>query len=222
MAALSADARLAAVSVAMKRRLRCQRELIARLADPDPRVAQAARLALVRLARGADLGPAAGADRLERLRCLGRWRRWWSLQDDNPKAHKPDEAPEEDDPKKLADALVKAPAARRPALLGRLRDSDEDGVASSKWKARSRVAGPQASTPRRDNPPGSKAYAPATRRSPSRDIPFLGPANPPREGYRPRIRSIRMRAVSGRITRGSGNSPCRNCSRRSRPLIDTW
>jgi hypothetical protein len=36
-----------------------------------------------------------------------------------------------------------------------------------------------------------------------------------------RIRSISTRAVSGRMIRGSGSSPRRNCSRNSRPLMET-
>jgi gamma-glutamyl:cysteine ligase YbdK (ATP-grasp superfamily) len=35
------------------------------------------------------------------------------------------------------------------------------------------------------------------------------------------IRSMRMRAVSGRMMRGSGSTPARSFSRSSRPLIDT-
>src|SRR5207248_5850621 len=36
---------------------------------------------------------------------------------------------------------------------------------------------------------------------------------------RPFMLSIRMRAVSGRMTRGSGSSPLFNCSRTTRPLM---
>src|SRR5204863_3304954 len=41
-------------------------------------------------------------------------------------------------------------------------------------------------------------------------------------GHFPFMLSMRMRAVSGRITRGSGSSPLRSWSRTTRPLICTW
>jgi hypothetical protein len=67
-----------------RRRLPLHRELIERLADSVPAVAQAARAALVRLGRGIDFGPKTAATRKQREQAAQRWRQWLALQQTSP------------------------------------------------------------------------------------------------------------------------------------------
>lgn len=76
----SAEVRAAAARVIGLRDLRFGAELIERLSDVEPAVQQAARQALVRLARGTDFGPEASADSTARESAIERWRLWWSKQ----------------------------------------------------------------------------------------------------------------------------------------------
>jgi hypothetical protein len=72
--------RLAAVKAVAKKGLRLGSELIARLTDEEPDVRQAARAALVKLARGVDHGPEPDASKPEREAATARWREWWEKQ----------------------------------------------------------------------------------------------------------------------------------------------
>jgi HEAT repeat protein len=126
-----ADARLAALTAAAARRLHCEDDLIAALADPDPRVGQFARQYLMRLSRGTDFGPAADAGDAARKSAQKRWREWWKQQDQNPNADTtktdppaPAASPGDDlaAAAKLADDLANADAAGRAKPLAALRD----------------------------------------------------------------------------------------------------
>src|SRR5262249_20614056 len=75
---------LEAVSAVVLRRARAEGDLIPLLNDGDPEVRKAAHKALVLLARGTDFGPAADAERVDRLRARARWEGWWAEQDGNP------------------------------------------------------------------------------------------------------------------------------------------
>ena len=72
--------RLAAVKAVSKKNLRLGSELIERLKDDDIDVRQAAKAALVKLAKGKDFGPSADAPRTERDEALEQWRAWWTKQ----------------------------------------------------------------------------------------------------------------------------------------------
>lgn len=72
--------RAAAAWTVGARRLRWGGELIELLQDPEPLVQQAARAALVALARGVDHGPAPGASFGDRETAVRNWRLWWSAQ----------------------------------------------------------------------------------------------------------------------------------------------
>jgi hypothetical protein len=75
-----AEVRLAAVRTVSSRGLRFGAELIELLTDQEAEVAQAARQALVRLSRGQDFGPAAGASEEDSAAAVRRWRGWWAKQ----------------------------------------------------------------------------------------------------------------------------------------------
>jgi HEAT repeat protein len=75
------DIRMLAAQLIGYKRLHRETELIERLNDRDVEVRQAARQALVRLARGTDFGPVHGASKADRLRAMEKWRTWLSLQD---------------------------------------------------------------------------------------------------------------------------------------------
>ena len=79
------DDRLQAISAVVVRRVPAQGSLIQLLGDRDVEVRKAAHEALVFLARGTDFGPAADADRGDRLRAADRWEAWWAEQDNNPR-----------------------------------------------------------------------------------------------------------------------------------------
>jgi hypothetical protein len=72
--------RLVALHVIARRRLPLQKELLVLLEAPDDTIRQSARLALVRLSRGTDLGPLPGEDARHRARAVERWRHWLDLQ----------------------------------------------------------------------------------------------------------------------------------------------
>jgi hypothetical protein len=74
------EVRAAAAGAAAARGLRYGAELIALLEDAEPTVQQAARHALVRLARGVDHGPDPDASFGDREAAVGRWRAWWAEQ----------------------------------------------------------------------------------------------------------------------------------------------
>jgi hypothetical protein len=74
------EIRLAAVKAISKKGARLGKELIARLQDDDLDVRQAARAALVKLAKGTDFGPRPDAPRSERDAALEQWRTWWAKQ----------------------------------------------------------------------------------------------------------------------------------------------
>jgi hypothetical protein len=76
-----AEVRSAAARVAGERKLRLGGELINLLTDDTPAVREAAHQALVRLNKGADLGPKSAASEKDRSEAVRRWREWWSAQD---------------------------------------------------------------------------------------------------------------------------------------------
>jgi hypothetical protein len=82
--ALKADqiqVRIAAAQVVGAKRLKYGQELIDLLNDPDAGVRQAARQALVRLARGlVDYGPGPVGGEAERAEAARRWQTWWDKQ----------------------------------------------------------------------------------------------------------------------------------------------
>lgn len=72
--------RLAAVKAVSKKNLRLGSELIERLKDDDIDVRQAAKAALVKLAKGKDFGPSPDAPKGERDEAFEQWRAWWTKQ----------------------------------------------------------------------------------------------------------------------------------------------
>lgn len=72
--------RLAAVKAVNRKGLKLGGELIERLKDDDIEVRQAARAALVKLAKGVDYGPAPEAPKTERDAALEQWQAWWAKQ----------------------------------------------------------------------------------------------------------------------------------------------
>jgi HEAT repeat protein len=70
------EARSAAARAIGRRELAFGKELIDALSDDNSAVQQAARRALVQLARGDDFGPAPDATILERAEAITRWREW--------------------------------------------------------------------------------------------------------------------------------------------------
>jgi hypothetical protein len=85
MKASDAETRWMTIQVVGLKRLPFQKELIDRLSDRDKSVRQAARLALIRLSRGNDFGPAVKASKSEQEQAISKWKNWWSLQDSNPR-----------------------------------------------------------------------------------------------------------------------------------------
>jgi hypothetical protein len=72
--------RAAAAEVIAVRGWRFGSELIDLLSDADADVRQAARRALVQLARGTDYGPEANATAAERADAIRQWDSWWAAQ----------------------------------------------------------------------------------------------------------------------------------------------
>jgi hypothetical protein len=71
------EVRLAAVRVVVARMPRLTSELIDVLADEQAEVRTAAHDALVKLSRGEDFGPAAGASNEQIVAAQDKWRSWW-------------------------------------------------------------------------------------------------------------------------------------------------
>jgi hypothetical protein len=76
-----ATVRCAAIGEASKRKLHWEADLIERLTDEDTSVRQAARQALVKLAKGPDFGPKADATESERKEAVRQWQAWLAKQD---------------------------------------------------------------------------------------------------------------------------------------------
>jgi hypothetical protein len=76
-----AEVRAAAARLAGGRSLRFADALIGLLADSDETVNESARQSLVRLSRGKDFGPTAGASESDRKKAAQQWRAWLSGQD---------------------------------------------------------------------------------------------------------------------------------------------
>lgn len=74
------EVRAAAARAAGNLNLRHGAELIDLLEDREADVRAAAHLALVRLNRGTDFGPADDTDRVQRDDAISRWRTWWAKQ----------------------------------------------------------------------------------------------------------------------------------------------
>ncbi|HMF17216.1 MAG TPA: hypothetical protein VKE98_08420 [Gemmataceae bacterium] len=72
------EVRAAVLIVAAGRKLAWGSEFIDLVPDTDNRVSQAARRALVQLARGTDFGPEVDSSPTERSAAATRWREWWS------------------------------------------------------------------------------------------------------------------------------------------------
>jgi len=75
------EVRLAAIKLIVLHRPPLEAELIGLLNDQDRPIRREAHQALVRLARGTDLGPRPNADRGERLQSVRRWQTWLAMQD---------------------------------------------------------------------------------------------------------------------------------------------
>jgi HEAT repeat protein len=132
-----------------RRHLHLEADLIPRLKDPDSVVREAARAALVRVARGTDFGPIPGASTRSTERAIAKWRHWLALQqraaDTTPSGDTIAAAPKqakaepfepiplildtEPSPTlnpavaRLSDELVKAQGDEQRAVLARLRDA---------------------------------------------------------------------------------------------------
>ena len=72
--------RLIALQVISRRRVPVEKDLIEVLDDPDKTIRQAAREALVRIARGTDFGPSLTATKRGVAQSIERWRDWLALQ----------------------------------------------------------------------------------------------------------------------------------------------
>jgi hypothetical protein len=101
--------RWAAATVAGRKRLHLEAELIDRLADPAPQVREAAREALIRLSRGNDFGPQPTATTQQIAQSVQAWRQWLSLQDPPERSPeylpRPQLAEAEEPPERAREAL---------------------------------------------------------------------------------------------------------------------
>jgi hypothetical protein len=79
------ETRWMAIQIVSAKRYHLEGALLKRLGDAKSAVRQAARQALIRLSRGNDFGPTTEATSKERARAVDKWKRWWSLQDSNPR-----------------------------------------------------------------------------------------------------------------------------------------
>jgi len=121
--------RYVAIQVIAKRRLHLEKELIGRLSDPVWPVREAARHALVRLARGADFGPARSAGWYAQRQAVRRWQQWLAMQkEDNlaftsfaPEAH-------EAETLRLTTELLQAGTKQLPDLLAKLKVQEGDAA----------------------------------------------------------------------------------------------
>jgi hypothetical protein len=132
----------AACAVA-SRRPHLEAELIPLLDDPEPAVHQAAHLALVRLARGADFGAAPGATRDAHLEGVRRWNEWWTTQDAYLQSVRSSPAPgyrslppsrsgrRAAAPAALAERLVQALPTERASLLAEFREARGPGYSEA-------------------------------------------------------------------------------------------
>lgn len=141
--------RIIAVQVIAKHRLPLEKDLITRLTDPEPTICQAARQALVHIARGTDFGPVPGASQTGVERSIEKWRNWLDLQEaESPEtlaknaalaaagkrtAAEPLEivplvlaSTERTVPASALDQLVQAKGDEQRAALLRLRDGKDD------------------------------------------------------------------------------------------------
>lgn len=76
-----AELRLAAIKVARNRDYRWGSEFIERLTDEDATVREWAQTTLIKMAAGADYGPASkNATSDQRLQAASKWRAWWEKQ----------------------------------------------------------------------------------------------------------------------------------------------
>jgi hypothetical protein len=73
--------RLVATHAVGKRRLHYEMELIHQLADTEAQVREAAHQALVRISRGADFGPTAGAGPKDLVKAICAWQEWQHWQE---------------------------------------------------------------------------------------------------------------------------------------------
>jgi HEAT repeat protein len=121
--------RLTAIQVISQQRLHLERDLIERLLDPQPLIRTAARQALIRLSRGVDFGPKAGAPKLEHLQAVYRWRNWLALQQSESSGKTQLQNPVQADADAQADRLVvelvQAKKDRETELLDSLRTGPE-------------------------------------------------------------------------------------------------
>src|SRR6185437_8136301 len=128
------SARLEAIVAVDLARSHMEADLIERLNDQDADIRQAARRALVHLARGTDFGPRPGASKRSRLKVQQRWLDWLALQDDNSqsaalKPGQPAHHPQgqltivDKGVTRRAEELLAASAVRREELLHEWRDS---------------------------------------------------------------------------------------------------
>ena len=76
----SPDLRLLVIFIVGQRRLHLEKELIDCLIDPVPVVRDAARMILIRVARGTDFGPIPGASQRGIERSIDKWKQWLALQ----------------------------------------------------------------------------------------------------------------------------------------------
>jgi hypothetical protein len=74
------EVRAAAAEVVARKGLHWESELINLLGDTESTVREAAHRALVRLSKGSDFGPKAGADEAERKEAQKKWRDWLAQQ----------------------------------------------------------------------------------------------------------------------------------------------
>lgn len=74
------EVRTAAIRVIAGKKPRLARELIEILSDDKDEVRTAAHDGLVKLSRGQEFGPAAGADQKQIAEAQAKWRNWWDRQ----------------------------------------------------------------------------------------------------------------------------------------------
>lgn len=75
-----AEVRIAAARAVAEKGMRLGAELIDLLGDKEAEVQQAARQALVKLAKGIDYGPERDAKEAERAEAVKQWKAWWEKQ----------------------------------------------------------------------------------------------------------------------------------------------
>lgn len=108
-----------AATIAGKKRMRLEAELIRLLMDPSPVVRQAARASLVRLSRGNDFGPPPRATAKQAASSARAWQWWYGQQD--PPAASPGNPPAA----QLAQAEDQSPGEFEPVPRPQLAEADE-------------------------------------------------------------------------------------------------